>query len=51
MEEVENADYVAPLKPLLSMRVEDTVDEELDPRFRLREYVDSKRKWVAKKLC
>ena len=27
--EVENAEYVAPLKPLLSMRVE---DEELDPR-------------------
>ena len=30
-EEVENAEYVAPLKPLLSMRVEDPVDEELDP--------------------
>ena len=43
--------YVAPLKPLLSMRVEDPVDEELDPRSRLREYVDSKRKLVAKKLC
>ena len=41
----------APLKPLLSMRVEDPVDEELDPRSRLREYVDSKRKLVAKKLC
>ena len=33
------------------MRVEDPVDEELDPRSRLREYVDSKRKLVAKKLC
>ena len=51
VEEVENAEYVAPLQPLLSMRVEDPVDEELDPRSRLREYVDSKRKLVAKKLC
>ena len=33
------------------MRVEDPVDEELDPRSRLREYVDSKRKLVAKELC
>ena len=51
VEEVENAEYVAPLKPLLCMRVEDPVDEELDPRSRLREYVDSKRRLVAKKLC
>ena len=51
VEEAENAEYVAPLKPLLSMRVEDPVDEELDPISRLREYVDSKRRWVAKKLC
>ena len=50
VEEVEKAEYVAPLKPLLSMRVEDPVDEELDPRSWLREYVDSKRKFVAKKL-
>ena len=49
--EVENAEYIAPQKPLLSMRVEDRLDEELDPRSRLREYVDSKRKLVAKKLC
>ena len=27
------------------------MDEELDPRSRLREYVDFKRKLVAKKLC
>ena len=27
------------------------MDEELDPRSWLREYVDSKRKLVAKKLC
>ena len=33
------------------MRVEDSVDEELDPRSRLREYVDSKRRLPAKKLC
>ena len=51
VEEVENAEYVAPLRPLLSLRVEEPVDEELDPRSRLREYVDSKRKLVAKKLC
>ena len=51
VKEVENAKYVAPLKPLLSMRVKDPVDEELDPRSRLREYVDSKKKLVAKKLC
>ena len=51
VEEVENAEYVAPLKPLLSMRVEEPVDEELDPRSRLREYVESKRRLVTKKLC
>ena len=51
VEEVENAQYVAPLKPLLSMRVEDPVDEELDPRSRLRENVDFERRLVAKKLC
>ena len=48
VEKVENAEYVAPLKPLLSMRVEDPVDEELAPRSRLREYVDLKRRVVAK---
>ena len=51
VEEAENAEYVAPLKPLLSMMVEDPMDEELDPRSRLRRYVDSKRKLVAKELC
>ena len=51
VEEVENAEYVAPLKPLLSIRVEDPVDEELEPRSRPREYVDTKRRLVAKKLC
>ena len=51
VEEVENAGYVAPLKPLLFMRVEDPLDEELDPRSRLREYVDSKRRLVAKTPC
>ena len=50
VQEVENAEYVAPLKPLLSMRVEDPVDEELDPHSWLREYVDLKRKLVAKRL-
>ena len=51
VEEVEKAEYVAPLKPLLPMRLEDPLDEELDPRSRLREYKDSKRRLVAKKLC
>ena len=51
VEEVKNAEYAAPLKPLLSMRGEEPLDEELDPRSRLREYVDSKRRLVARKLC
>ena len=51
VEEEENAEYVAPLKPLLSIRGEEPLDEELDPLFRLRVYVDSKRRLVAKKLC
>ena len=50
-EEVENAEYAAPLKPLLSMRGEEPLDKELDPQSRLREYVDSKRRLVAEKLC
>ena len=51
VEEVEKAEYAAPLKPVLSMRGEEPLDEELDPRSRLRDYVDSKRRLVAKKLC
>ena len=51
VEEVENAEYVAPQKSLLYMRGEDPLTEELDPRSRLREYVDSKRRLVAKRLC
>ena len=51
VEDVENAEYAAPQKPLLSMRGEEPLNEELDPRSRLREYVDSKRRLVAKKLC
>ena len=51
VEEVEIAEYVAPLKPLLPMRAEDPLDEELDSRSRLREYVDSKRRLVVKRLC
>ena len=51
VEEVENADYAAAQKPLLSMRGKEPLDEELDPRSRLREYVDSKRRLVAKSLC
>ena len=37
VEEVENAKYAAPLKPPLSMRGGEPLDEELDPRSRLRE--------------
>ena len=48
VEEVENAEYAAPLKPLLSMRGEEPLDEELDHRSRLREYVNFKRRLVAK---
>ena len=51
VEEVENTKYTAPQKPLLSMRVEDPLDEELDARSRLREYLECKRRLVAKKLC
>ena len=50
LEEVETADYAAPQKPLLSMRGEEPLDEELDPPSRLREQKDSKRGLVAKKL-
>ena len=51
VDEVENAEYAAPQKPLLPMRGGGPLDEELDPRSRLREYVISKRRLVAKKLC
>ena len=51
VEEVENAEYATPQKHLFSMRGEEPLDEGLDPRSRLREYVDSKRRAVAKRLC
>ena len=51
VEEVNHAHYAAPQKPLLSMRGEEPLHLELDPRSRLREYLDSKRRLVAKKLC
>ena len=51
VEEVENAKYAAPKESLLSMRGEDPLDKDLDPRSRLREEVASKRRFVAKKLC
>ena len=50
VEEVKNAEYDAPQKPLLSMKGEEPLDEELDPRSRLREYLDSKRRLLAKKV-
>ena len=33
VEEVENAEYAAPLRPVLSMRGEEPLDEELDPQI------------------
>ena len=50
VEEVENTEYAAPQKALLSMRGEEPLDGGLDPRSTLREYADSKRRLVAKKL-
>ena len=50
VEEVETAEFAAQLKPLLSMRGEEPLDVELDPRSRLRENVDSKSRLVGKKL-
>ena len=50
VEEVEKAEYATPQKPLLSKRGEEPLDEALYLRSRLREYVDSKRRSVAKKL-
>ena len=35
VEEVENAEYAAPLKPLLSMRGEEPLDKEVDPQRRM----------------
>ena len=51
VEEVEDAKYATPQKPLLSMRGEEPLDKELDSQSRLREYVDPKTRLVAKKLC
>ena len=51
VEEVENAGYVAPLKLLLSMRGEEPLDGELDPRTNLRDYMDSKMRLVCESLC
>ena len=48
VQEVENLNYATPQKSLLSMRGEEPLDEELDPPSRLREYVDSKGRLVAK---
>ena len=48
---LENAEYAVPLKPVLSMRGEEPLDEEVDPRSRQREYLDSKRRLVAERLC
>ena len=49
--EVENAEYATRQKTLFSMKGEEPLDEGLDPRSGLREYLDSKRMAVAKGLC
>ena len=51
VEKVENAEYAAPLRPLISIRGEEPLDEESNPRSGLREYLDPKRRLVAKMLC
>ena len=51
VEELENTEYGTQRNSLLSMRGEEPLDEELDSRSRLREYVESKRRLVAKHLC
>ena len=48
LEEVENTEYAAPLKPLLSMRGEEPLDEELDPGSRPREYLTPRGDWWQK---
>ena len=37
LEEVESADYATPHKPIIAMRGEDPLNENLDPRSRLHE--------------
>ena len=51
VEEVENAEYATPQKPLFPMTGEEPLEEGLDPRSRVREYAGSKRRAVAKKRC
>ena len=48
---MENAEYAGPHKPLLYMRGEEPLDRDLNPRSRLREYADSEKRFVAKRLC
>ena len=48
--EVENAEEATPQKPLFSTGGEEPLVEDWDRRSRLRRYVDSKRRFVAKRL-
>ena len=50
VDDLENGEYRSPQKPLISMRGEELLDKGLDPRSRLREYVDFKRRAVANRL-
>ena len=50
VEEVQNAQFATPQKPLFSMRGEGPLDEGLGPGSELRQYVDAKRRAVAKRL-
>ena len=51
LEEEENAEYADPQRPLLSMRGGEPLDEGFDPGSRLREYMDSEGRLVARMLC
>ena len=51
VEEVENAQCATTQKLAFSMRKDEPLDDGLDHQPRLREYVDTKRRAVAKRLC
>ena len=46
-----HANYATPQKPLFSMRREEPSKNDLDPRVKQKEYVDSKRRVLAERLC
>ena len=44
-------EYAVPQTHILPIRGEEPLEKRLDPRFTLREYVDSEGRLVAKELC